>query len=367
MVSCYLCQSIISRTKPGIFCEVCKKQAHSTCISSNKSIDILATINAVPGLAWKCEECRGSCISVNQADITTMLDTKVENAISLIQKQIASIKSDVAKAVKENSPSEILRYSDIVKNKTYPAVIIQPKNPGHAVSQTKADLIHSVDPCQSEVQLARVRNTKDGGLVVGCRSREENEKFRKLVAEKLSADYDIKEVKGISPRLRIVGFSEKYDEETLHNLILKCNQDIFSDDSECKIVKIFATRKNNSIFQAIVQFDKLSYEKIVKAGHLFIAYDSCSVFDAIEVYRCFKCNEFNHSATRCRKSVSCPICSGEHDVKQCKSQIPKCSNCIKLHATDNTISTDHAVWERDKCAVYCRALDKLKSDIFNSR
>lgn len=365
MVNCNVCQSVISRTRPAVSCEVCKKQVHAVCIpSSNKSIDILAALNDVPGLSWKCNECRGNFIAVNQADINAVLENKVEEAISRINKQVISLKLDVIRAVKETTSLETPKYSDVLKNKTHPAVIIRPKNISQSVAQTKAEILQNVNPSQSLVQLAKVRNIKDGGLVVGCKTKDENERFKKLVEDKLSDKYEIKEVTGINPRVRIVGLSARYENEELRDHIMKCNSDLLLPGAECKIIKVFPTRKNDSIFQAVIQFDRISYEAIVKAGRCFIGYDSCSVFEAVEVYRCYKCNDFNHSSKSCQKSISCPLCGGDHEVKNCKSPIRKCSNCMRLAAADNTISVDHAVWEREKCSTYTKALNKLKSDLF---
>nr|CAI5861872.1 unnamed protein product [Callosobruchus analis] len=158
-----------------------------------------------------------------------------------------------------------------------------------------------------------------------------------MVQEKLSDNYEVREVTGVYPRIKLVG--------------MNCNGDF-------KIIKHFPTKKNDKIFQAIIQYESLS---------LIVGLDSCSIFDAIEIYRCFKCNEFHHSSNRCTKAVVCPLCSENHELKQCKSQIRKCTNCSRLHLKDQSVAVDHAVWEKEKCLAYNNSLEQFKRDYyFNS-
>lgn len=42
------------------------------------------------------------------------------------------------------------------------------------------------DSTQNQLQMDRVKNTKDSGIIIGCRSKEDNKKLKKLLKEKLS-------------------------------------------------------------------------------------------------------------------------------------------------------------------------------------
>nr|CAI5849644.1 unnamed protein product [Callosobruchus analis] len=54
---------------------------------------------------------------------------------------------------------------------------------------------------------------------IGCKSQEENRKLKAMVQEKLSDNYEVREVTGVYPRIKLVGMNCKYSEETLKNLI----------------------------------------------------------------------------------------------------------------------------------------------------
>lgn len=102
-------------------------------------------------------------------------------------------------------------------------------------------------------------------------------------------------------------------------------------------------------------------------GKLFIGFDYCDVYDQVMLRRCFKCSGFNHVSENCKGNTSCPRCSGEHFVKDCKvsdSEL-KCINCIKLKdkTKDTGIDINHAAWD-SKCHVFKQNVTEFKSKIY---
>ena len=97
-----------------------------------------------------------------------------------------------------------------------------------------------------------------------------------------------------------------------------------------------------------------------------MGYDYCSVFDALEVTRCYKCNKFGHSSQSCKAKEVCPRCSEGHKLVDCKATTLKCANCVNLGLSENKeLETCHAVWD-PRCPVYLEALSKLRSDILSA-
>lgn len=357
MPLCDICTSGFSRTKPFISCDGCKKQFHTNCIS--RQIDILAALNAVPGLLWRCNDCQKNCVLIDQSGISNIVGIKLDESLQQLKCKFDYATNEI---MKKNSVTP--RYSDIVKNKTEPAVLIVPKNSSQLPNQLKSDMLDNINPVENNLHLSRVRTTKDGGLLVGCQNKEENEKFVSLVREKLSDSYVIREVNGIKPRIRIAGMTENHTERDIKQFLMNCNSHIFSEIASINIIKVGPHKKNSELFQAVIEVDKSSYVNSLKSKNVFIGYDSCAVFDAVDVYRCYKCNEFHHSAANCQNRTYCPICSEEHELKDCKSNIKKCSNCVKFNErTKSSISTNHTVWDREKCACYKNATAKLTRDL----
>ncbi|CAH2010685.1 unnamed protein product [Acanthoscelides obtectus] len=61
----------------------------------------------------------------------------------------------------------------------------------HQSKHTKADLIQPENPCTAEVQLAKEKDVRDGGILIGCKSKAGNQKLKAIVQEKLSDSYVI--------------------------------------------------------------------------------------------------------------------------------------------------------------------------------
>jgi hypothetical protein len=47
-------------------------------------------------------------------------------------------------------------------------------------------------------------------LLIGSSSKEDNARFKRMAVEKHGANYDIHEVRGILPRIKVVGMSQMY-------------------------------------------------------------------------------------------------------------------------------------------------------------
>jgi hypothetical protein len=112
--------------------------------------------------------------------------------------------------------------------------------------------------------------------------------------------------------------------------------------------------------------DISTYKKALSVRHCLIGLDSCTIYDAVEVSRCFNCNGFNHSSHKCKSALSCPRCAKDHAVKDCKASELCCINCPKLQekADDEVIDCNHATWEYDKCLSHQRLISKVKLNLF---
>ena len=73
----------------------------------------------------------------------------------------------------------------------------------------------------------------------------------------------------------------------------------------------------------------------------------CTVYDRINVYRCFKCQEYVDFASKCLNDFSCAHCAGDHSTNDCSNNnLSKFANCAKAGLIDQHKSYD------TKCPVY---------------
>ncbi|KAJ3663265.1 hypothetical protein Zmor_007568 [Zophobas morio] len=373
---CGKCHGAI-KTRPStnnLTCSgTCGKQFHSKCVDIPDSL--LPDIASVPGLHWKCAECEKKCFCLDSDSLNAFLAQKLDEMINNLKDTFTELKTDLVQSAERqikdasHDPKPVTPFSVILKSKTKPAIIVEPKNREQNFVQTKTDVTSRIDPVDAKIQIQRVKSIKNGGMLIGCSSSDQNSRFKQLAQEKLSESYVIREVKGVSPRVKVVGFTELYQEDELNDLadrIMVVNNTIFNPESTCRILRFWPTKKKPSVYQALLQVDKISYDRLMAAGGLFADYDYCNAFEGLEVNRCFNCNNFGHSSRVCKEKISCPKCSCEHRIADCQSDSFKCINCTRLVSKENKqIDTQHAVWDHN-CTVYQAALSKLKTDIFSA-
>lgn len=74
----------------------------------------------------------------------------------------------------------------------------------------------------------------------------------------------------------------------------------------------------------------------MKTGFVNLGWKRCKIFDHVHVTRCYKCCEFSHISTDCKNKKTCSKCGGEHDYKECQSDVMSCANCVNMNRKFNT-------------------------------
>lgn len=253
-------------------------------------------------------------------------------------------------------------FSQVVQQSSN-VLVVKPKNSAQNYSKTRSEILLNINPVESSIQLSKIKNIRDGGVLIGCSSEEEAHKLKCLANDKLSCNYDIKELNTLKPRIKIVGLTDKYDEEVLITYLKNQNKQIFREDSVIHVLDISSLKRNKDIFQAKISLDVNSYNRAMRESSLFVGYDCCSIYDAVELRVCFKCCGFSHLAKNCNKDTKCPKCGDDHSVGDCRisdKKSFKCTNCL----SQKLMNVDHAAWDT-RCPVYADKLNKFKADMFS--
>lgn len=401
MANCSKCK--LNKNEGMVGCEAtCNKWFHYSCVGlTNVEFSMLSKSK---NLFYMCDECKHTCdildkptltdYNTNMKDVrkhvlqvTEIVGKKLDGQLEEFNKLFEGLKADVLNSIKaqiECTVNEHIKLSTpqyidshcSIKNTTYAnaanaksSFLITPKviqDP----AVTKADMFLNVNPLNTHINLTKVKNVRDGGLLISCENDNESVTFKEVAAEKLSNKYTIKEVSSLNPRIRVVGISEKLEDDVLLNYIKTQNKYIFSDQGDCKIISNVPLKKKNNIYQATIQVDRGTYKNIMHQGKLFVGYDYCSVFDAIELRRCYKCCGYHHISKNCTSNVEfCPRCAQPHKLTDCKSDVLCCINCrnFKKNKGNNiSINLDHASWD-NTCHVYKLTLEKFKNNILGSQ
>lgn len=107
----------------------------------------------------------------------------------------------------------------------------------------------------------------------------------------------------------------------------------------------------------ILEADEKTHNRMVQLERINIDWESCRVYEYINVVRCRKCQQYNHISKYCRGQERCGRCAGYHPTKNCCSEEEQCVNCIsamerlRLH-----IEINHCVWD-NHCEVFKRKLE----------
>lgn len=237
-------------------------------------------------------------------------------------------------------------------------VLIHPKTPSNC-DATERVLKEKLNP--SDYALKGVKTTKNGGVVVECFSSSDRNKFIANAKEQFGEKYDVTIPTKVC-RIRICGLSENpTDANQLKTSLQKQNADIVFDCATLKVVHTFPL-KNKLRFGATLEVDSDTSRRLLDAKRVFLGWDSCVVYEDLNIRRCYKCWGFNHIAAKCSATHhSCPKCSGKHTVSECTSAEEKCVVCLEMAATRNLpLDANHAATSLD-CPTYRHRADLART------
>jgi hypothetical protein len=272
-------------------------------------------------------------------------------------------KNEVAKA---SFADVLMNNIDKSCDKKEAVVIIKPKNKKQGNDKTKNDLKNLIDPNVTPIN--GLINTKDSAIILKCKKKEDVNKIKNTV-EFNSEIYDAEIPVSKSPRIKIVGLSEKpLNNEEIIKTLKKQNYEFFDDSCVIKVVTVLQmkNKKGGEYFNLIIEVNPKTYRKIMAIEDAKINFDfyRCKVFDALHVRRCLKCCSLDgHTAKDCDKEIVCFKCSGNHKSNACTKGVLKCINCDAANRKFNLkLDTAHNALERE-CPAYQRELKRKAKSI----
>ena len=290
------------------------------------------------------------CIMSNNSVILSAIST-LDTAVKKLSTTVVSNHNS-----ETVNPANKPKFSDIVKGNKNPVVVFKPRNTSQSRGETVKEIKSKLDPkC---VAVGNIRGAANGGLIVECKTVQDQQKLKDIAQKALSENYTVNVPTTRFPMLRIVGISSMYTDEELVTMIKDHNELIFLAESRIKIVQRYRFSRTNT-FGVKVEVDPSSFDKCITNRRIRICWDMCPVFEAFGIVRCFNCNDFYHVASNCTAPVSCAKCSGCHNTSECTSTDYNCINCKNASASlKMNLDTAHPAWS-DNCRVF---LEKLKHE-----
>lgn len=375
---CLSCSKAIVTSNKGdnqIKCIICQKNFHNTCVNMTPTVCRFLNTN---DCLWPCNDCRknGNVLQKLIEDFNEM-KIKLDNCESKIKSL-----EEHRRPFTPNTDSPLQRkrlYSNVLTNTTVqpqpspkvqrvmtnkqvkpqPVIVIQTKNE-ECKKQIDCEVKKVINPLVDPIQ--SYKKTSAGKIVISCRDSEALETVKKKLIENMRDEYEIDEPKSVKPAVRIIGVNDLKDatKEEIIKYIRQQNSDVIKETSEFEIFHMHKSFKNG--LTIIAQTDYTTFKALMAKKKLFISFDSCPVYEHINLQRCFRCSKFGHLENTCKsETFRCAMCSDNHPVTQCQASHKQCPNCLEMKTERNLpeLSTDHYAWS-DKCPVMQRRLNSVR-------
>lgn len=200
---------------------------------------------------------------------------------------------------------------------------------------------------QREISANGIRNIRNGGIAINCDSSKSTASIKQIVQNKLGDEYIVSLPPIKKPRVKIVGVFDTFENEELLTAIKEQNDHLTNANIEIK--KILKKTGRDRPYDVVLEIDYDSYTELMKTKFINLGWKRCKVFDHIHITRCYKCCGFAHISSDCKSKKVCPKCNGEHDYKDCKSDVLECTNCVYMNKKFNTkYNCDHHAFS-SKC------------------
>lgn len=164
------------------------------------------------------------------------------------------------------------------------------------------------------------------------------------------------------PRFKIIGFSDELDEQQIAHSILEQNE-IAGDRNDVKITFIRKSKKDKKLSTIFGECAPNIFGRLMALKKININWQRYSIYEVLDVVRCFKCQRHYHKLDKCPYRLTCEHCSGDHHVRDCPKNFKKCINCTtaneKYHLNYNI---DHEANDPE-CPSYKYLLNVLRGKI----
>jgi len=215
---------------------------------------------------------------------------------------------------------------------------------------------------QIKVGINTFKSLKNGRVLIETNSKEELDALEKDINAKCEGKLEANAQKLRNPRLVIINIPEEISIGNVEDTLLAQNVEVNLKRGDIEAKFSYETRKNtrNMVVEVSAQTRKLLLNRRVKLG-----WQICKIDDYVVATRCYKCSRYNHRARDCRGEVTCPLCAGNHKLKECTTnpQEYTCINCLSYnkHSQKNTICVKHTSLDKN-CPSLLAILEKNRKN-----
>ena len=244
------------------------------------------------------------------------------------------------------------------------AVVIKSKKPSISAQQTLTEIKSIVRPADTKVNIAAVRQTKSGAVILQCDDKEHASKIKSVLDAKGSDKFSVSEQSKKMPRMAIRLDEESKDISDLvatiarnNEFIKECCGDKFAD--QIKLITRYTSRGGTF---AILEVSAALRLQLLNRP-LYLGWSRTWARDHVNLTQCYNCFGFGHFSRDCKtKHQICGKCAGPHDLRKCPSNSIRCINCYNVRDKNPNVNYKHDP-KSDSCPIRMRALAAIKNNI----
>jgi hypothetical protein len=178
-----------------------------------------------------------------------------------------------------------------------------------------------------KVGVKSFKSLKDGRVLIETGTQEEAKLLSDSIRDKCGNDLEVLVPKLRNPRLVIHNVPQDIKLESLKETILTQNPELGLEQGDITAKFLYRTKRGrvNMVIEVCSGTRKKLLHSKLKLGWLI-----CNTDDYLVARRCFRCSRFNHKHQECNNEESCPLCAGQHKLKECTATSAqyKCTNCM---------------------------------------
>lgn len=363
-MDCTVCKKTKQPTKdlrsPCFSCDGCRNLICAECSELSAS-EVRCMILQKRTLEYKCKKCKNF-------DTFNLLQNGIHDKEKIIQDQeeIIRLLKEKISGLEQNYAAQPT-FAEVLKEKkddrkleNIPPLVIKPKI--HQDTKiTQEDIRRYVKPSEIKVGIKNMHTAKMGSVVIKCSSKQEIDALKLAVSETLGERYEVRIPELRKPRVKIVGYKGQLNEVQIEQAIRRQNDWICdSDRLSVKYLKQWAQKDTATIY---AECSATLFHKMIQKSKICIGWERFSVFEDLDVPKCFKCQGFFHKSSTCVNKRSCSICTEDHDRKDCPNLTKKCQSCKIANDKFNTkYDLNHSSSDKD-CPSLKYHMDSLRSRI----
>lgn len=326
--------------------EICTTSGESKLNTEQKLKISTVSRNVMGGVSQLAVQYQSLKQKYITAQMTIKTLTAQKETSTQLDDQLEVIKECIRSAPKAQTHSisfaDVVRTrnSSIIRPPSTSTIAIYPASKDKSSEETKKLIQTIIKPEELKLHIRGMRKIKGGGVIISAEGKDDLEKLKR--SEKLkSSGLQVEETTKRRPKIILLGVPATTSEKDLFECLYEQNisdkhQDLGREKFLNSIKLSHKSGKKDAAFcNFVLELTSDLRKIIIDQERVFINWTSCPVRDYTFVTRCYKCQQYGHSAKFCRETeCTCGHCGRiGHSIKECsKQQEPaNCATCQRFN------------------------------------